>query len=106
MTDQDPADLERARILGQTAQIAWTELQRWFAGGHAVLVSSDLDLIEAAYQLSRDNTAMFREWVATGRIDRVSDDMAMRWLEADALMWAVVVKPWVLVQPVAPDIEH
>ena len=28
---------------------------------------------------------------------------AREWLEANALMWAVVVKPWVLVQPILKD---
>ncbi|MFW2404574.1 MAG: DUF2288 domain-containing protein [Gammaproteobacteria bacterium] len=106
MSEAEPADLERARILGETAKIGWAELQRWFASGTAVYVSPELDLVETAYQLSIDNTSGFRGWLSTGLIDRVTDEQALEWLEADALVWAVVVKPWVLVQPIAPDLAH
>jgi hypothetical protein len=71
-----------------------------------VIGSPELDLVETAYQLSIDNTAGVREWLSTGRIVRVTDEQAMEWLEADAMVWAVVVKPWVLVQPLAPDVTH
>ena len=106
MSDADPADLERARILGETGQIAWSELQRWFAAGMAIYVSPDLDLVETAFQLSSDNTTHFSDWMAAGRIDKVSDDRALAWFEAEAIVWAVVVKPWVLVQPIVPGAEH
>ena len=36
-----------------------------------------------------------------GQVAQVSDTQALEWLEADTLMWAVVVKPWILVQPIA-----
>ena len=35
-----------------------------------------------------------------GKVARVSDEQAREWAETDALVWAVVVSPWVLVQPV------
>jgi len=104
VSETAPADLERARILGETARIQWAELQRWFASGTAVYVSPELDLVETAYQLSNDNTAGFREWMSTGLVDRVTDEQAVDWLEANSMVWAVVVKPWVLVQPIAPDL--
>jgi len=106
MSESAPADVERARILGETAKIQWVELQRWFASGTAIFVSPELDLVEIAYQLSIDNAAGFHEWVSTGLIDRVTDEQAVDWLQADAMVWAVVVKPWVLVQPIAPDFTH
>jgi len=106
MSEQEPADLERARILGETAQIPWKELQRWFASGHAIFVSSSLDLIETAYQLSLDNANELRDWMVSGQVDRVSDAQAREWLDTDKNVWAVVVKPWILVQPVEPGAKH
>ncbi|MDP1705106.1 MAG: DUF2288 family protein [Sulfurimicrobium sp.] len=32
------------------------------------------------------------------KIGRESDEQAKTWLESDALLWSVVVKPWILVQ--------
>jgi hypothetical protein len=34
------------------------------------------------------------------RVARVSDEQAKAWLDADASLWTVVVKPWLLVQPI------
>lgn len=97
---ENSSELFRAKVYLETAQIAGKELQRFFAGGSALNVSSDLDLIEVAYQMSRDNAAQIRQWMAAGRFGRVTDEQAAAWAESDALVWAVVVSPRVLVQPV------
>ncbi|TAN83617.1 MAG: DUF2288 domain-containing protein [Gallionella sp.] len=88
----------RAKVNLETAQIAWKELQRFFAGGTAFHVSVELDLVEAAFQISEDNIAQVEQWLRTGQIGKVSDEQANAWLESDATVWAVVVSPYVLVQ--------
>ncbi len=91
-------DIDRARLNLETAQIAWREMQRFFASGVAIAVSADLDLVEVAYQISQDNAAQVSTWLESGQIARVSDEQALAWHEADALVWAVVARPYVLVQ--------
>ncbi len=98
--DESPA---RARINAETAKIAWRELQRFFAQGNAVAVAPELDLVEVALQMSADNRDQVEIWMQNGRIGPVSDAQALEWLEANALVWSVVVRPWVLVQPVLQD---
>ena len=93
-------DAEWARINSETAKIAWRELQRFFARGNAVAVSPELDLVEVALQISADNREQAEAWMADGRVGHVTDAQALEWLEANALVWSVVVRPWVLVQPV------
>ena len=93
-----PEEITRAKVNLETAQIAWKELLRFFAGGLAVAVSPQLDLVEVALQMSQDNKAQIEQWMAEGKIARVSDELAKEWLEADAMLWAVVVKPWIVVQ--------
>jgi hypothetical protein len=95
---QDQARLFRAKLNLETAQIAWKELQRFFAGGAALMVAADLDLVEVAFQMSEDNAAQIRRWVEAGKLGKVADAQAAAWFESDALVWAVVVSPWVLVQ--------
>jgi len=34
-----------------------------------------------------------------GKLGKVTDEQATAWVDTDALLWAVVVSPWVLVQP-------
>jgi len=96
----NPGEIYRTKINLETSKIAWKELQRFFAGGVALMVSSDLDLVEAAFQMSEDNVEQVRQWAVSGKLARVPDEQAREWTEADALVWAVVVSPWVLVQPV------
>ena len=103
VSDAAQRDAEFARINSETAKIAWHELQKFFAQGKAVQVSSGLDLVEVAYELSRDNKELFEAWLAAGQVGVVTDTQAREWLDANALMWAVVVRPWVLVQPVLRD---
>jgi hypothetical protein len=37
-------------------------------------------------------------WMADKLVLNASDEMALSWHESQSLLWAVVVKPWVLVQ--------
>ncbi|MFZ2540623.1 MAG: DUF2288 domain-containing protein [Gallionella sp.] len=89
---QDRAKLFRTRLNLETAQIAWKELQRFFAGGTALMVSADLDLVEVAYQMSEDNAAQIQHWMEADKLCKVTAYQAAAWFEADALVWAVVGK--------------
>jgi hypothetical protein len=57
-----------------------------------------LDLIDVAYQFSIDNKDQVTLWMQNNQISLVSDQQALMWLEADTTVWAVVLKPWILVQ--------
>jgi hypothetical protein len=95
MTEQD---FKRASMNLETARIAWKELQRFFANGSAIYVSESLDLVEVAFQISEDNAPQVVQWMDTGQIARVTDQQALTWYEADVMVWAVVARPYVLVQ--------
>ncbi len=90
----------RAKVNLETSKIAWRDLQRNFASGVALAVASDLDLVDVAYQMSQDNAAQIQQWMAAGKFGKVSDEQAGTWFEMDEILWAVVISPWVLVQPV------
>lgn len=91
-------DIDHLNINLETARIAWKELQRYFASGAALFVSGGLDLVDVAVQISKDNKAQVAQWLEAGQITRVSDAQALAWYEANADVWAVVVRPYVLVQ--------
>jgi hypothetical protein len=93
-----PDETTRTKVNLETAPIAWKELLRFFAGGLVIAVGSQLDLVEVALQMSQDNKIQIEQWLSEGKIAKVSDELAREWLDADALLWAVVVKPWILVQ--------
>jgi hypothetical protein len=75
-----------------------TNYNVFFASGSAVFVASSLDLIDVAYQFSIDNKDQVTLWMQNNQISLVSDQQALMWLEADTTVWAVVLKPWILVQ--------
>jgi hypothetical protein len=97
MNDLSP-DLEKAKVNLETSSIPWAELQRFFAAGLAISVAAELDLVEVAYQFSRDNKPQAQLWLDAGQIAPVSDRQAGEWISANSSVWAVVVRPWVLVQ--------
>lgn len=94
-------EILRAKLNMETSRIDWKELQRFFAGGAAVEVSSKLDLVEVALQMHADNKAQIESWLSAGTLGKVTDEQAAAWLAADTEVWAVVVSPWVLVQNIA-----
>lgn len=91
-------ELLRAKINGETARMHWSELERFFASGVVIAVSADLDLVEVALQIANDHKDAIAHWMEEGRVGRAGDAQAAAWHEQNALLWAVVVKPWILVQ--------
>ncbi|MBU2571825.1 MAG: DUF2288 domain-containing protein [Gammaproteobacteria bacterium] len=91
-------ELAKAKLNLETSQIPWRELQRFFASGLAIHVSEGLDLVEAAYQIASDNKDQVEQWLNSRQVGQVSDQQALTWYQANTEVWAVVVKPWILVQ--------
>lgn len=91
-------NLLQNKINMETAQIRWHELQRFFAAGMAIAVDPSLDLTLVASVVTQDNAAQLKDWMDKGLVDNVKDQQAQDWYAEDALVWAVVIKPWVLVQ--------
>jgi len=93
-------ELTRGKLNSVTARIPWKELQRYFAGGYTFTVDLQLDLIDVAYQFQQDNAKQIEVWLNEQLIQQVSNDQARQWFNDDAELWACVVKPWVLIQPI------
>ncbi len=100
MSELSKQEIFRAKVNLETAQMPWRDMQRYFAGGAALFVSAELDLVETAFQMSEDNAVLIGQWMSSGQFGKVTDEQARTWLDTDAMLWAVVVSPWVLVQPV------
>lgn len=91
-------DIARAKIIGETAQIEWKQLQKFFASGHVLHVSNELDLVQIAFDFSNDNAVDLKPYIEAEKIAPVSDQQALEWFEQDSIVWSCVVRPWVLVQ--------
>lgn len=75
--------LKKEKIKLETAKIYWSELQRFFAKGEAILIPTQLDLVSIAYHFSIDDKKQVQEW-----------------LNSNTQLWAVVIKSFVLVQEI------
>lgn len=91
-------ELKRAKINSETAKIPWLELQRFFAAGKVMQVSAEFDLVDVAYALEQDDVEQVEQWTRANQMGPVTDDQARAWVDSEALLWSVVVKPWVLAQ--------
>ena len=94
---QEPSTLY-AKLLGETAIIAWQELQPFFARGALLWVDPALDLVAVAEAVAQDDQALFATWLKAGQVEKVSASRAQSFVERDPTLWAVVVSPWVMIQ--------
>ncbi|MGM0517595.1 MAG: DUF2288 domain-containing protein [Pseudomonadota bacterium] len=94
---RDDEDLY-AELVGQTAKIEWSELERFFAKGQVVRVDAAIDLVDVAMAMVRDRAEPFRAWQEAGQVAPLDTDTARRWAGGEATLWAVVTPPWILVQ--------
>ena len=88
----------RTELNLQTAQLRWSELERWFASGGVISVANELDLIDVGARIAADDKEAVQSWMTAGLLGRVTDEKAAVWLSQNTLLWTVVVKPWILVQ--------
>lgn len=100
MQTQDSDEELRSKLNAETGKLTWRELERHFARGVVIRVDGELDLVEVALCMGRDDRPAIEQWLNSGKIDRASAEDATDWNRRDPLFWAVVVAPWVLVQEV------
>lgn len=100
--DDQQIDIEQ-KLNSETAIIAWSELVRHFARGVVINVGAQLDLLDVAECLARDDTEQLQVWLDTGRLERATDDNARDWTIREPQFWCVVTAPWVLVQECDSD---
>ena len=103
---KEPSEELRAKINQETAKIPWVDLLRFFARGRVVVVGPELDLVDIAALAAADRVDELEVHLAEGGIAKPSDEQARLWLGTDALLWTVVVKPWVFVQELKPRSEQ
>ena len=101
-----PIDEElKARLNSETGKLGWPELQRHFARGVVVVAAPGMDLVEVATRMSMDDGETIGQWLAAENIRRANEADARGWVNSDAIFWAVVVAPWVVVQEITQHLD-
>ncbi len=100
LTDQfeESEDVTKESINLETAKIAWKNLEVYFSAGNVILVSPELDLIDVALVITNDDSQQLKAWTEQGLVDAVTAEQAKTFHETKATVWAVVIKPWILIQ--------
>ena len=99
MSEPQSTDAQlRDSLIAETARIPWKDLQRYFAAGQTLSVDASLDLIDVACCFHRDDARQVEQWLQQQLVQPVSIDEAKRWHRFDQVLWAVVIRPWVLLQ--------
>jgi hypothetical protein len=99
--NREPAvddDALRLKIRQETETIVFNDLATFYARGRVIAVSGELNLVEVALEMSRDNHGLIDELMRQRQIFRMDDDTAGQWFAARTVVLASVVSPWVLVQ--------
>ena len=88
----------REKLNQETAKIGWPAVERLFANGQVIWVEKPLDLIDVALQVAENNQIQIEKWLNKKNIYPLTDNLAQTWHSEQDEKWALVVKPWVLVQ--------
>lgn len=103
MTEDE--EILRTKLNAETGRLAWRELERHFARGVVIKVAGDLDLVDVALSVARDDTAAVSAWMNQGRLVKADLADAQTWHREQSEFWAVVAAPWVLIQEVASRLD-
>lgn len=87
------------KLLRETGKIDWTALAPHYESGGLVLVDRELDLVKVAYSFAQDEKDSVTAWLQAGQVTRVEPEQVEQWNREKPRFWAVVVAPWVLIQP-------
>lgn len=105
LNSADHADGTGVRIIShgdasyECALVAWRELYRFYLGGMAVGVHPGHNLVDVASRIVVDRERRIRECMAAGQLSQITDDQALVWQKTNAELLAVIIEPYVLVQP-------
>jgi hypothetical protein len=83
-----------------TGEVSWKYLEKHYHSGALLYVDPSLDLIAVGKAFADDDADSVAKWRKSGDIIQPSTPHAFYWEESDAGFTALVVSPFVLIQPV------
>ncbi len=97
-TELTPREELFAKLNGETAIVAWQEIERFFAKGNLLLVEKGVDLINCAADMSMDNGAEIGKLINEEKIQAMPVEFVKANCKPDTEFWTVVVAPYILAQ--------
>lgn len=97
-TQLTPREELVAKLNGETAIVAWKEIERFFAKGNLLLVDQGVDLINFAADLSLDNAEEVKPLIDAEKVERMPMEFVKAHCQPETEFWTVVVAPYILAQ--------
>jgi len=87
----------RDKLASERAVSDWRSLAPHHARGALFLVEGELDPLDAAVAVARDDTGRVAEWIATGQLRKPTDEEATTWgADLDTPFEFLIVQPFVI----------
>ena len=97
-TELTPREELVAKLNGETAIVAWKEIERFFAKGDLLLIEQGVDLINCAADMSLDNKDEIGRLIKDEKIKAMSLEFVKANCQPETEFWTVVVAPYILAQ--------
>ena len=98
MLGEDNSDVEE-KLKKYTGEVDWSYLKKHFESGALIYVDPSLDITVVGKAVSEDDTKSIEDWKKNGDIVQPSEPHAAHWEESNTTFLALVVSPFVLIQP-------
>ena len=82
-----------------TGVVTWDYLKPHFKSGSLIFVDQSLNLTEVGYAFTEDNKEQIQAWLKSGDLLKPSEPHAQWWEANPQEFTALVVSPFVLMQP-------
>ncbi|MDF1755452.1 MAG: DUF2288 family protein [Verrucomicrobiales bacterium] len=96
--EDSASDLEK--LEKYTGEVGWDYLEKQYKAGALLYVDPSLDLVAVGKAFTDDDAEAVAKWKKSGDLVVPSTPHAFYWEEAKARFMALVVSPFVLIQPV------
>ncbi len=83
-----------------TGEVSWDYLEKHYRSGALLYIDPSLDLIVVGKAIAKDDAYSVAEWKKSGDIVKPSAPHAMYWQNSNIRFKALVVSPFVLIQPI------
>lgn len=86
-----------------TGEVDWKYLEPHYKAGALLYVDPSLDLVQVGKAIAEDDTEAVSKWKKAADIIQPSTPHAYYWEESNSRFLALVVSPFVLIQPVESE---
>jgi len=89
------------RFREELAEVCWRDLREHVQRDTIITLAPELDLVEAAIAVARDDSERIGEWIDSGRLGKPSVEQIRAWeKQMDKPFRMLIVQPYILVQTV------